>query len=134
MRNYPELDRGDDALMGELCSRTIEEDQEIGKMLKTTAERSWRKRVMDAERRIWHSFIGANKADLGAYSGLTPKAAVRKMVADGCEHLPKWQEAARTQRRLEPLCASCDSRPNPPAIPKKFADRWKTILLAPYTE
>ena len=80
MRNYPELDQDGDAFLDELCARALEEDPEIGKMLKTAAEKSWWRRVLDAIKSLWRRFRGAN--GMGKYSALTPKASVRAMVRD----------------------------------------------------
>ena len=73
-----------EALLDEIGAKLFTESgrKEFEQAVQDRAGRSWYRKVTDLFRDLWNRFTGANRADLGAYRGLSPEAAMGRLLQD----------------------------------------------------
>ena len=73
-----------EALLDEIGAKLFTESgrKEFEQAVQDRAGRSWYQKVADLFRSLWNRFTGANRANLGAYRGLSPEAAMGRLLQD----------------------------------------------------
>ena len=73
-----------EGILDEIGARLFTEQgrADFEQAIRDRAGRSWLQKVTDLLRDLWNRFTGAHKADLGAYRGMTPEAAMGRLLAD----------------------------------------------------